>query len=159
MGPPLQRAGLAAVNSGVSTTVERPTATRSSAATSRRTVTARHQALALQHALWWSRGEYGKGILYASGRLQTWPEAEGDHRAYADEYCGRTGDRPRMFFLIRPDGKASIPLRHAYHADELAAALRAADPRLTPFSLHPVVSPSTRCQAMHAVAQFIAGPG
>lgn len=143
----------------MSTTAQHSTTTWSSGATSQRTVTSPCQALPPQHALWWSRGEYGKGILYASGRVQSWPEAEGDHRAYADEYCGRTGDRPRMFFLIRPDGQARIPLRHAHHADEFAGALCAADPRLAPFSPHPPVPPSTRCQAIHAVAQFIAGPG
>jgi hypothetical protein len=39
-----------------------------------------------------------------------------------------------MFFTIRPDGRVRIPARHARHADELSAALIAADARLAPFT-------------------------
>jgi hypothetical protein len=41
-----------------------------------------------------------------------------------------------MFFLIRPDGRVRIPLRHAHSAGELTTALRSADRRLQPFDPH-----------------------
>jgi hypothetical protein len=82
------------------------------------------------HRLWWRPGDgHGRGILFASGHVHTWPEAEGAHRQMA----GLRPERPRMFFLIRPDGRVRIPSRHADAARELARALRAADRRLRPF--------------------------
>ncbi len=85
------------------------------------------------HRLWWRPGDgHGRGILFASGHVHTWPEGEGQHRHMA----GLRNERPRMFFLIRPDGRVRIPLRHAPAAGELATALRSADRRLQPFDPH-----------------------
>lgn len=85
------------------------------------------------HRLWWRPGDgHGRGILFASGHVHTWPEGEGEHRHMAD----LRPERPVMFFLIRPDGRVRIPRRHAASADALATALRAADGRLHPFSPH-----------------------
>jgi hypothetical protein len=85
------------------------------------------------HRLWWRPGDgHGRGILFDSGHVHTWPEAEGEHRHMA----GLRPERPVMFFLIRPDGRVRIPRRHAGAADELATALRSADGRLRPFDPH-----------------------
>ena len=82
------------------------------------------------HRLWWRPGDgHGRGILFDSGHVHTWPEAEGEHRHMAD----LRPERPVMFFLIRPDGRVRIPRRHAGAAADLAIALRAADARLEPF--------------------------
>jgi hypothetical protein len=84
------------------------------------------------HRLWWRPGDgHGRGILFDSGHVHTWPEGEGEHRQMA----GLRLERPRMFFQIRPDGRVRIPRRHAERADEVATALRSADARLRP--LHP----------------------
>jgi hypothetical protein len=85
------------------------------------------------HRLWWRPGDgHGRGILFDSGHVHTWPEAEGEHRHMA----GLRPERPLMFFLIRPDGSVRIPRRHADVAEELASALRSADRRLRPFDPH-----------------------
>jgi hypothetical protein len=85
------------------------------------------------HRLWWRPGDgHGRGILFDSGHVHTWPEAEGEHRHMAR----LRDDRVRMFFLIRPDGCVRIPLRHAGSAGELTTALRSADRRLDPFDPH-----------------------
>jgi hypothetical protein len=85
------------------------------------------------HRLWWRPGDgHGRGILFDSGHVHTWPEGEGEHRHMARL---RT-DRPVMFFLIRPDGRVRIPRRHAAAAAELSSALRSADRRLQPFDPH-----------------------
>jgi len=82
------------------------------------------------HRLWWRPGDgHGRGILFDSGHVHTWPEAEGEHRHMAE----LRPERPRMFFLIRPDGRVRIPKRHADAAPEVAEALRSADERLEPF--------------------------
>jgi hypothetical protein len=82
------------------------------------------------HRLWWRPGDgHGRGILFDSGHVHTWPEAEGEHRHMAD----LRAERPVLFFFIRPDGSVRIPRRHAPAADQLASALRAADRRLRPF--------------------------
>jgi len=82
------------------------------------------------HRLWWRPGDgHGRGILFDSGHVHTWPEAEGEHRHMAD----LRPERPRMFFLIRPDGRVRIPRRHAEAAHEVSEALRSADRRLEPF--------------------------
>ena len=75
------------------------------------------------HRLWWRPGD---------GHGHTWPEVEGEHRRMAE----LRRDRPRMFFLIRPDGRVRIPRRHAGSAHELATLLRSADGRLQPFDPH-----------------------
>ena len=94
---------------------------------------ARDGSAAEPHRLWWRPGAaHGRGILFASGHVHTWPEAEGEHRHMAD----LRPERPVLFFQIRPDGRVRIPRRHAAVADRLTAALRAADPRLRPFSPH-----------------------
>jgi hypothetical protein len=85
------------------------------------------------HRLWWRPGDgHGRGILFDSGHVHTWPEDEGEHRHMAD----LRAERPRMFFLIRPDGRVRIPRRHAHDAAEVATALRSADGRLQPFDPH-----------------------
>ncbi|HTN23162.1 MAG TPA: hypothetical protein VL120_04210 [Solirubrobacteraceae bacterium] len=89
-----------------------------------------------QHALWRVAGEHAKGILYESGRVHTWPEAEASHGAVARDHVRRTGDHPIVCFLIRPDGTVTYAARYAAHAATLDAALRRADPTLT------VVAPS-----------------
>ena len=84
-----------------------------------------------EHALWRVGGEHAKGILYESGRVHTWPEAEGSHGAVAREHVRQTGDHPIVCFLIRPDGTVTYARRYAGHAATLHAALRDADPSLT----------------------------
>jgi hypothetical protein len=83
------------------------------------------------HALWRVPGEHAKGILYESGRVHTWPEAEASHGAIARDHVARTGDHPIVCFLIRPDGTVTYAGRYAQHAATLVAALREADPGLT----------------------------
>ncbi len=82
------------------------------------------------HALWWQPGTPGRGVLFESGLVCTWPEGDATHRQYAD----RVPSRPVMFFYIRPDGRVRIPERHARRAPRLMAALSAADGRLAPFA-------------------------
>lgn len=82
------------------------------------------------HKLWWKPGAPGKGILYCSGTVHTWTEEEVHHHAMTDLHIERTGDQPRLLFLVRPDGKVNIFATDAAAADDLAAALRSADPRL-----------------------------
>jgi hypothetical protein len=85
------------------------------------------------HRLWWRPGDgHGRGILFDSGHVHTWPEDEGRHRQMAD----LRPERPVMFFLIRPDGGVRIPRRHAEMAAELTRALQEADGRLRPFDPH-----------------------
>jgi hypothetical protein len=85
------------------------------------------------HRLWWRPGDgHGRGILFDSGHVHTWPEAEGDHRNMA----ALRPERAVMFFLIRPDGRVRIPLRHAGAAEQITRALRGADRRLHPFDPH-----------------------
>src|SRR5438105_15006274 len=84
-----------------------------------------------QHALWRVAGEHAKGILYESGRVHTWPEAEASHGAIARDHVRQTGDHPIVCFLIRPDGAVTYAGRYAGHAATLRAALRDADPTLT----------------------------
>jgi hypothetical protein len=87
------------------------------------------------HKLWWGpRAGHGRGVLYRSGHVHTWPEGEATHRQVAELRRADHGDPPRMFFTIRPDGRVRIPARHTGHADELTAALTAADARLAPFT-------------------------
>ena len=86
------------------------------------------------HRLWWRPGDgHGRGILFRSGHVHTWPEEEGEHRQMAGL---RPAEQPAMFFLIRPDGGVRIPRRHAELAAELTEALRSADGRLRPFNPH-----------------------
>jgi hypothetical protein len=86
------------------------------------------------HRLWWRPGDgHGRGILFRSGHVHTWPEGEGEHRHMA---ALRPDEPPAMFFLIRPDGGVRIPRRHAELAAELTDALRTADGRLRPFNPH-----------------------
>ena len=84
-----------------------------------------------KHALWRVPGEHAKGILYESGRVHTWPEAEASHGAVARDHVRETGDHPIVCFLIRPDGTVTCGSRYARHAAALHAALRDADPTLT----------------------------
>src|SRR4051795_12173674 len=89
------------------------------------------------HRLWWRPGDgHGRGILFDSGHVHTWPEAEGEHRRMAE----LRAERPVLFFLIRPDGRVRIPRRHAHRATALAAALRRADGRLPPLDPHAVAA-------------------
>jgi hypothetical protein len=100
-------------------------------ATGHRTDDDRERARPEPHRLWWRPGDgHGRGILFDSGHVHTWPEAEGEHRHMA----GLRPERPVMFFLIRPDGRVRIPRRHAWAAGDLATMLRAADERLEPFA-------------------------
>ena len=86
------------------------------------------------HRLWWRPGDgHGRGILFRSGHVHTWPEAEGQLLHMVEL---RPDEPPAMFFLIRPDGGVRIPRRHAELAAELTEALRAADGRLRPFNPH-----------------------
>jgi hypothetical protein len=82
------------------------------------------------HALWRVPGEHAKGILYESGRVHTWPEAEASHGAVARDHVRRTGDHPIVCFLIRPDGTVTYAGRYGAHAATLHAVLRDADPTL-----------------------------
>jgi hypothetical protein len=82
------------------------------------------------HRLWWQPGTPGRGVLFESGLVCTWPEGDATHRQYADQ----VPSRPVMFFYIRRDGRVRIPERHAHRAPRLIAALAAADTRLAPFA-------------------------
>ncbi len=82
------------------------------------------------HRLWWTPGTPGRGVLFESGLVCTWPEGDATHRQYADQVASR----PVMFFYIRSDGRVRIPERHAHRAPRLMAALSTADPRLVPFA-------------------------
>jgi hypothetical protein len=86
--------------------------------------------VAPQHRLWWQPGTPGRGVLFESGLVCSWPEGDATHRQYAD----RVPARPVMFFNIRRNGRVRIPERHAARAPRLIAALTAADPRLAPFA-------------------------
>ena len=94
-----------------------------------------------EHALWRIPGEHAKGILYESGRVHTWPEAEASHGAVARDHVRQTGDHPIVCFLIRPDGTVTYANRYAGHAATLDVALCNADPALT------VVAPPDRAGA------------
>ena len=83
-----------------------------------------------QHRLWWQPGTPGRGVLFESGLVCTWPEDDATHRQYADQ----VPSRPVLFFNIRRDGRVRIPERHAHRAPRLMAALSAADGRLAPFA-------------------------
>src|ERR1700750_680294 len=86
------------------------------------------------HRLWWRPGDgHGRGILFRSGHVHTWPEVEGEHRHMASL---RPEEPPAMFFLIRPDGGVRIPRRHGELGAELTEALSAADGRLRPVNPH-----------------------
>ncbi len=82
------------------------------------------------HRLWWQPGTPGRGVLFESGLVCTWPEGDATHRQYAEQ----VPSRPVMFFNIRTDGRVRIPERHAHRAPRLMAALTAADGRLAPFA-------------------------
>jgi hypothetical protein len=84
-----------------------------------------------RHASWRVPGEHAKGILYESGRVHTWPEAEASHGAVARDHVRQTGDHPIVCFLIRPDGSVTYADRFAQHTATLHVALRNADPALT----------------------------
>lgn len=96
-----------------------------------------------KHALWRIPGEHAKGILYESGRVHTWPEAEASHGAVGRDQVGRTGDHPIVCFLIRPDGTVTYAGRYAGHTATLLAALRDADPSLTVVAPPHVVRPDS----------------
>ncbi|HET8979193.1 MAG TPA: hypothetical protein VFN87_13610 [Solirubrobacteraceae bacterium] len=83
-----------------------------------------------EHRLWWTPGTRGRGVLFESGLVCTWPEGDATHRQWAEQ----VPSRPVMFFYIRSDGRVRIPERHAEHAPALIAALAAADRRLAPFA-------------------------
>jgi hypothetical protein len=83
-----------------------------------------------EHRLWWKPGTRGRGVLFDSGVVCTWPEGDATHRQWADQVPSRAV----MFFYIRADGRVRIPERHADHAAQLIAALTAADRRLAPFA-------------------------
>lgn len=83
-----------------------------------------------EHRLWWNPGTPGRGVLFDTGLLYTWPEDDGTHAQLA----AQVDARPVMYFYIRPDGRVRIPERHAHRAVHLTAALTAADRRLAPFS-------------------------
>jgi hypothetical protein len=91
---------------------------------------------ATQHRLWWKPGTHGKGILFDSGVVHTWPEGEGDHQHCADRHWHRTGVRATLFFRVHPTGEVRIPVQHAGNVDRATAALRDADSRLRPFVTH-----------------------
>lgn len=108
------------------------------------------------HALWRVPGEHGKGILYESGRVHTWPEAEASHAAVARDHVRRTGDHPSVCFLIRPDGTVTYASRYAGHATTLRDALRDADPTLTVAAPpRPVRTPGPEDAAVAAVCRWL----
>jgi hypothetical protein len=82
------------------------------------------------HRLWWAPGVCGKGILYHSGMVCTWPEEEAHHRVMSELHLERAGERARLFFLVDPDGRVHLYIRDGAEAAELAALLRSADGRL-----------------------------
>jgi hypothetical protein len=95
------------------------------------------------HRLWWRPGTPGRGVLFESGLVCTWPEGDATHRQYADQ----VPSRPLMFFYIRADGRVRIPERHAHRAPRLIAALADADPRLAPFAPPSHAGPTTTAPA------------
>lgn len=82
------------------------------------------------HRLWWTPGAPGRGVLFDTGVVYTWPEGDGTHAQLAAQVPARAV----MYFNIRTDGRVRIPERHAHRSAHLAAALTAADRRLAPFS-------------------------
>jgi hypothetical protein len=109
-----------------------------------------------KHALWRVPGEHAKGILYESGRVHTWPEAEASHGAVARDHVGQTGDHPIVCFLIRPDGTVTYASRYARHTATLRAAVRNADPTLTVVApREPARAPGSRDAAMAAVCRWL----
>jgi hypothetical protein len=109
-----------------------------------------------KHALWRVPGEHAKGILYESGRVQTWPEAEASHGAVARDHVRQTGDHPIVCFLIRPDGTVTYGSRYAHHAATLHAALRNADPTLTVLAPpSPAGAPDPADAAMAALCRWL----
>ena len=108
------------------------------------------------HALWRVPGEHAKGILYESGRVHTWPEAEGSHGAIARDHVRETGDHPIVCFLIRPDGTVTYGGRYARQTATLHAALRDADPSLTVVaSSQPAGAPGPGDAAVAAVCRWL----
>jgi hypothetical protein len=109
-----------------------------------------------KHALWRVPGEHAKGILYESGRVHTWPEAEASHGAVARDHVRQTGDHPIVCFLIRPDGIVTYATRYARHTATLSTALRNADPTLTvAASPHHAPAPVPGDAAMAAVCRWL----
>jgi len=82
------------------------------------------------HLLWWNPGMSGKGILYHSGMVCTWPEEEAHHQAMSALHLERAGEHARLYFLVSPDGKVHLYPRDGAEASELAALLASADTRL-----------------------------
>jgi len=83
-----------------------------------------------RHRLWWNPGASGKGILYHSGMVCTWPEDEAHHQVMSELHLELEGERARLFFLLSPDGKVHLFARDGAEAAELAALLERADSRL-----------------------------
>ena len=108
-----------------------------------------------KHALWRVRGEHAKGILYESGRVHTWPEAEASHGAVARYHVRQTGDHPIVCFLVRPDGTVTYGSRYAGHTATLRAALRDADPTLTVVPPRPACAPSPGDAAVAALCRWL----
>ena len=109
-----------------------------------------------EHALWRVPGEHAKGILYESGRVHTWPEAEASHGAIARDRVRQTGDHPIVCFLIRPDGTVTYGGRYAHHTATLHAALRYADPTLTVVAPpHSAGAPGAGDTAVAAVCRWL----
>ncbi|MEA2156760.1 MAG: hypothetical protein QOE11_2900 [Solirubrobacteraceae bacterium] len=109
-----------------------------------------------EHALWRAPGEHAKGILYESGRVHTWPEAEASHGAVARDHVRHTGDHPIVCFLIRPDGTVAYASRYAGHAATLRGVLREVDPTLTVVPpLDPAGVPSAEDAAVAAVCRWL----
>jgi hypothetical protein len=107
------------------------------------------------HALWRVAGEHAKGILYESGRVHTWPEAEASHGAVARDHVRQTGDHPIVCFLIRPDGTVTYAGRYARQTATLRAALRDADPTLTVAAPDPAGAAGPADAAMAAVCRWL----
>jgi hypothetical protein len=109
-----------------------------------------------RHALWRVTGEHAKGILYESGRVHTWPEAETSHGAVGRDHVRQTGDHPIVCFLIRPDGTVTYAPRYARHDATLHAALRDADPMLTVLAPpRPAGAPDPGDAAMTALCRWL----
>lgn len=109
-----------------------------------------------KHALWRVPGEHAKGIVYESGRVQTWPEAEASHGAVARDHVRQTGDHPIVCFLIRPDGTVTYASRYAHRTAALHAALRDADPTLTVVAPpHPAGAPGPGEAAVAALCRWL----
>ena len=108
-----------------------------------------------EHALWRVPGEHAKGILYESGRVHTWPEAEASHGAVARDHVRETGDHPIVCFLIRPDGTVTYASRYTRHTATLRTALSNADPTLTIVAPRPARTPAREDAAMAAVCRWL----